>query len=49
MTVAGKVGITEDEYTKTYPLIHEASFDSDRKRMSMVRQLDDGTYRVYVK
>lgn len=49
MTVAGKAGITEEEYTQKYPLVHEFSFDSDRKRMSMVRQLEDGTYRVYVK
>lgn len=49
LTLAGKVGITAEEFTKRFPLIQEFCFDSSRKRMSMVRQRPDGTYRVYVK
>lgn len=49
LTLAGKVGITSELAATHYPLVEEFCFDSSRKRMSMVRQRPDGTYRVYVK
>jgi Ca2+-transporting ATPase len=49
LTLAGKIGITTNEYTKRYPLVQEFCFDSNRKRMSMVRKHANGMYRIYVK
>lgn len=49
LTLAGKIGITEEVYTNRYALVQEFSFDSSRKRMSVVRQSENGTCRVYVK
>jgi P-type Ca2+ transporter type 2C len=49
LTLWWKVWLTAEECTKEYPLIQEFCFDSNRKRMSMVRQKADWTYRIYVK
>lgn len=49
LTLWGKFGITYEEFDARFPLQQEFCFDSWRKRMSMVRKLPDGWYRVYVK
>lgn len=49
ITLAEKNGFQTSIKNDEEELIHEWSFDSSRKRMSTIRKLADGTYRVYVK
>lgn len=42
LTVAGKANLFKQSLEKENPLLSEIPFDSDRKRMSMVRQTDKG-------
>jgi len=49
ITLAEKNGISTATKNDEEELIHERSFDSSRKRMSTIRKLPNGTYRIYVK
>lgn len=42
LTVAGKANLFKEDLEKGNPLLSEIPFDSDRKRMSMVRQTEKG-------
>ena len=44
ITFAEKHGIHHQTYRKTYPRIDEIPFDSERKRMSTVHEIDGETY-----
>ena len=44
ITLSTKVGTRAENEDEENPELHEFSFDSERKRMSSVRQFDDGEY-----
>lgn len=49
LTVAAKAGLDRAALEHEQPLIEELPFDSDRKRMTMIRRLADGRRIAYVK
>ena len=49
LAAAGKLGITIETVDAATPKVHDFPFDSDRKRMTIVRRLADGTSRAMVK
>ena len=50
VVVAAKAGLWRDEVEKRQPRVAEIPFDSDRKRMSTIHRIDDGSaYIAYVK
>ncbi|MGM0421258.1 MAG: cation-translocating P-type ATPase [Bacillota bacterium] len=44
ITLSTKLGTRSPEEDEENPELHEFSFDSDRKRMSSIRQFEDGNY-----
>jgi Ca2+-transporting ATPase len=49
LAAAGKLGITPELVDAETPVVRDFPFDSDRKRMTVVRRLADGTPRAMVK
>jgi P-type Ca2+ transporter type 2C len=49
ITAGGKLGIDVDALHEALPRMHEAPFDSERKRMSTVHQLPGGRVRIICK
>lgn len=47
--MAQKAGLDPDELTQRYPRVKELTFDSQRKRMSTLNRLPDGSLRICVK
>jgi Ca2+-transporting ATPase len=49
LTAAAKAGLWKHELEPLLPLVEELPFDSERKRMSMLRREPDGGQRLYAK
>lgn len=49
IVMAQKAGILADNVEKQYPRLKELTFDSERKRMSTINRLPDGSVRICVK
>ena len=49
LTAAAKAGLWKHELEAQQPLLEELPFDSDRKRMSMLRRQPDGGHTLYAK
>jgi len=48
LTMAAKAGLNKGELEKKYPFVEEIPFDSDRKKMTIIRKKDSG-YIAWVK
>jgi Ca2+-transporting ATPase len=49
LTVAAKAGLWRHELDSRHPLVEELPFDSERKRMSMLRREPGGGHQLYAK
>ena len=49
IVMAQKAGVLADNVEKQYPRLKELTFDSERKRMSTINRLPDGSVRICVK
>ncbi len=49
LAAAAKAGLWKHELEAQQPLVEELPFDSERKRMSMLRRQPDGGHRLYAK
>jgi len=49
VVLAAKAGLSQEETRQKYPRIKEFPFSSDRKRMTTIHRMEDGTIRAFVK
>ena len=49
VVAAAKAGLWPDELEKRMPRVAEVPFDSERKRMSTIHRMPDGSIRAYIK